>query len=86
MMDFLEAEMGFPLLIRNKDRIVPTENGKKILYYCYQIIKNETYLRETVSSINGLLEGTIHIDAYKQSDNRIPPSCGLYFFKCLSQY
>lgn len=64
MMDSLEAEMGFPLLIRNKDKIIPTENGKKILYYCYQIIKNETYLQETVSSINGLLEGTIHIGAY----------------------
>ena len=64
MVDSLETEMGFPLLIRNKDKIVPTENGKKVLYYCYQIIKNETYLQETVSAINGLLEGTISMGAY----------------------
>ena len=44
MIDSLEAEMGFPLLIRNKDSIVPTESGKKILYYCHQIIKNEDSL------------------------------------------
>ena len=64
MVDSLYTEMGFPLLIRNKDKIVPTENGKKVLYYCYQIIKNETYLQETVSAINGLLEGTISMGAY----------------------
>ena len=59
-----EGNLGFPLLIRNKDRIVPTENGKKILYYCYQIIKNEDYLQETVSSIHGVLEGDINLGAY----------------------
>lgn len=64
MMDSLENEMGFPLLIRSKDRIVPTENGKKVLYYCYQIIKNENYLQETVSSIHGVLEGDIRLGAY----------------------
>lgn len=64
MMDSLEAEMGFPLLIRNKDRIIPTENGKKVLYYCYQIIKNEDYLQETVSSIHGVLEGDVKLGAY----------------------
>ena len=63
MMDSLEDEMGFPLLIRNKDRIIPTENGKKVLYYCYQIIKNEDYLRETISSIHGVLEGDIKLGA-----------------------
>lgn len=64
MIDSLENDMGFPLLIRSKDRIVPTENGKKVLYYCYQIIKNENYLQETVSSINGLLKGDINLGAY----------------------
>jgi DNA-binding transcriptional LysR family regulator len=64
MIDSLEKEAGFPLLIRNKDQIVPTENGKKVLYYCYQIIKNENYLQETISSINGLLTGTIKIGSY----------------------
>ena len=64
MIDSLEADMGFPLLVRNKDRIVPTENGKQILGYCYQIIKKEEELRETVSSINGIMEGDIKLGAY----------------------
>ena len=64
MISSLEKETGLQLLIRNKDQVLPTENGKKILYYCYQIIKNENYLQETVSSINGLLAGTINIGAY----------------------
>ena len=64
MIDSLEADMGFPLLVRNKDRIVPTENGKQILGYCYQIIKKEEELQETVSSINGIMEGDIKLGAY----------------------
>ena len=64
MVDSLEADMGFPLLIRNKDRIVPTENGKKILVYCYDILRKEESLRETVSSINGIMEGDINVGAY----------------------
>lgn len=64
MIDSLEKEMNFPLLIRSKDKIVPTENGKKVLYYCYQVVKNDDCLQETVSSINGLLEGDINLGAY----------------------
>lgn len=64
MIDSLETEVGFPLLIRNKDRIIPTENGKKVLYFCYQIIKNENYLQETVSSIHGILAGDIKVGSY----------------------
>lgn len=63
MIDSLEAEIGFPLLIRNKDSMVPTENGKKILHYCNQIIKNEDSLQETALSINGLISGNIKIGA-----------------------
>ena len=64
MIDSLEADMGFPLLIRNKERIIPTENGKQILGYCYQIIKKEEELQETVSAINGIMEGDIRLGAY----------------------
>ena len=64
MIDSLEAEMGFPLLIRNKERIIPTDNGKKILSYCYDILKKEESLRETVSSINGIMEGDINVGAF----------------------
>jgi DNA-binding transcriptional LysR family regulator len=64
MIDSLETEMGFALLNRNKDKILPTEDGKKILYYCYQIIKSQDYLKDTVASIHGLMTGHIHIGSY----------------------
>ncbi|MFR1804992.1 MAG: LysR family transcriptional regulator [Faecalispora jeddahensis] len=86
MVDSLETEMGFPLLIRNKDKIVPTENGKKVLYYCYQIIKNETYLQETVSAINGLLEGYHQHGRLQQPDGGISPPRSSQLLQCLSQY
>jgi len=58
-----EKELGFPLLVRTNDSIQPTENGKKILGYCYQLIETENNLKETVASINGILSGTIRIGA-----------------------
>lgn len=58
-----EKDLGFPLLVRSNDLIKPTENGKKILNYCYQLIETENNLKETVASINGILTGTIRIGA-----------------------
>jgi len=64
MIDSLEKEIGFPLLIRNKDNIVPTENGKKILHHCYQIVKSKDDLQSTAAAIQGIMEGTIEVGAY----------------------
>lgn len=58
-----EREMGFPLLVRTKDSVQPTEDGKKILTYCYQLMEIESNLKETAESINGMLSGTIRIGA-----------------------
>ncbi|MGL6200786.1 MAG: LysR family transcriptional regulator [Lachnospiraceae bacterium] len=63
MLEALENQFGFPLLIRSKDSIRPTEDGKKILYYCHQIVKNQLLLQETADSITGLVTGTVHIGA-----------------------
>lgn len=64
MLASLEKELGFPLLIRSKDSITCTEEGKKALYFCYQIVKNEDYLKETAASIQGLLFGSVRVGAY----------------------
>ncbi|SFP15176.1 DNA-binding transcriptional regulator, LysR family [Oscillibacter sp. PC13] len=64
MIESLEREFGFPLFIRNRDGILLTENGKQVLDACCQIINDENALQETISSINGLLSGTIHLGAY----------------------
>jgi len=64
MISALESEMGFPLIIRKKGSILPTEDGKKILYYCYQIIRDENSLKDTASSIHGLTTGNINVGSY----------------------
>lgn len=64
MIDSLESEIGFPLLVRSKEKITPTVDGEKILYYCHQIVQNQNYLQETVSSIRGILQGDLKIGAY----------------------
>lgn len=63
MLDALEHDMGFPLLLRNKDKITPTEDGKRILECCYQIVKQEDNLNDVKESILGLIEGNLKISA-----------------------
>ncbi len=64
MLNALEDEVGFPLVIRSRDAILPTEDGKKLLVYCQQIVKNEDAFYNTISSINGIMAGSIKIGAY----------------------
>ncbi len=61
MIDSLEKEMGFPLLIRSKDKVQPTKDGARVLYHCKQIVNSEDDLHETVRAINGLMDGTIFL-------------------------
>lgn len=64
MIDSLESELGFSILKRNNGVFVPTENGKLILHFCEQIVKNEENLKKTAASINGLLTGSFSIGSY----------------------
>ena len=64
MISALESEVGFPLVIRKKGNLLPTEDGKKILSYCYQIINDENSLRDTAAAIHGLTTGHINVGAY----------------------
>lgn len=59
----LESEMGFPLLKRSKDAMKPTEDGKRILEYCYRIVKCEDEFIKMAEEINGISAGSIHIGA-----------------------
>lgn len=63
MLDSLEAEFGFPLLIRGKDSIRLTNDGMQILEYCKQVIENEAMLQNVVAEINGLVSGSINVGA-----------------------
>jgi len=61
MIDCLEKEMGFPLLVRSKDNVKPTKDGERVLYHCKQIVNSEDDLMETVRAISGLMDGTVFI-------------------------
>lgn len=67
MLDSLEAEFGFPLLIRGKDSIHLTNDGMQILDYCKQVIENEAMLQNVVAQINGLVSGSINVGATSSS-------------------
>lgn len=81
MLDSLEEEIGFPLLIRSRDLIRPTEDGKKILYYCREIVKNEDSLKETADSVKGLLSGNIRIGSLNSMLLRFVPQVVNEFYK-----
>lgn len=64
MISSLEEEYGFPLLIRQKNGVKPTENGLKVLQAMREIEKGYEKLSEIVHEINGLETGKIRIGAY----------------------
>lgn len=81
MLNALEDEVGFPLVIRSRDAILPTEDGKKLLFFCQQIVKNEDAFYHTVSSINGIMAGSIKIGAYNSLLIKFIPSLVTHFAK-----
>ena len=58
MITSLEQELGFPLLIRAKDGVYPTDEGQQLLYYMRQIVNNETMLKDLANQINGIETGS----------------------------
>ena len=84
MIDTLEKEIGFPLLIRSKDNVQPTKDGARILYHCKQIVNNEDDLLETAKAINGLMEGTIYLAAQNSMIINIVPHIISRFSKSFS--
>lgn len=63
MIKSFEKEMGFPLIIKTKNGIYPSEAGSKILYYCQQIVKNQKDMISISESVKGLMTGTLQIEA-----------------------
>lgn len=63
ILNAFENELGFPLMVRTKNSISPTENGKKILEYCHKLIDIETELKTAAETINYVMSGTISIGA-----------------------
>jgi len=74
LINTLETELGFPLLIRNRKGVELTTNGIKILPIIRQILKQEDYLKQVSSEIKGLNTGSVTIAAYSSiSSHWLPP-------------
>ena len=56
-----ERDLGFPLLIKKKNSIEPTENGRRLLPYCERLIEAEQLLNNEAETINTQLKGAIRI-------------------------
>lgn len=84
IIDAFEDEIGFPLLMRTRDALQPTEDGKKILSYCYQLVKTESDMKNTVQSVKGLSSGTIHIGSQNSMMVNFVPKIVANFSKAYS--
>ncbi|OME88606.1 MULTISPECIES: LysR family transcriptional regulator [Paenibacillus] len=64
MINSLEDEFGFSLLIRNRSGAKLTTNGEEILKTLREILKWNEHLEQQVASIHGIELGTIHIGTF----------------------
>lgn len=64
MINSLEDEFGFSLLIRNRSGAKLTTNGEEILKTIREILKWNEHLEQQVASIHGIELGTIHIGTF----------------------
>lgn len=64
LVNALEKELGFPLLVRDKKGVRPTADGEKILVVIRDLLHQEDRLAQLAAEINGLATGRISIGAY----------------------
>lgn len=70
----LEADLGFPLFIRNRTGVELTPDGAKILPTVQSILNLEEQLTQIADNINGLNTGRVRIGAFSSvSTNWLPP-------------
>lgn len=73
MISSLERELGFPLLVRARDGVFPTENARYLQYYMQQIISADEALMETSYQIRGMERGSLRIGTfYSTSTHWLP--------------
>ncbi len=60
----LEEELGFPLLYRSKQGVVPTPNAQELLPVLRELQQTYNRFQQISSRISGLQQGTLVIGAY----------------------
>ncbi|MCD7778498.1 MAG: LysR family transcriptional regulator [Clostridiales bacterium] len=64
MIDYLEKELGFPLLTRLKTGVLPTPEANELLIHIRQLINSEDRIYEISEKIKGLETGLVRIGTY----------------------
>ena len=64
MMQSLEDEVGFPLLVRTSSGIVPNTEGEMLLPIIRQLLQTNESLEQNIAKIKGADIGSIRIAAY----------------------
>ena len=59
MMAALEEEVGFPLLVRSKSGVVPTDNASRLIPIMRSQVSWDEQLQQTISEISGMNSGSI---------------------------
>ena len=67
MIQSLETEYGFPLLIRTNTEVLPTKETEILLPYIRDIVYNERSLEEQVERINHVQVGSVRIGTYNSA-------------------
>lgn len=63
LINTLEAELGFPVLIRSSAGVAPTPEGEKMLPLFREMTRLDEQTQQTSARIRGLAEGTLTIGA-----------------------
>lgn len=64
MINALEADLGFPLFIRQKKGVTLTENGRLMLPHLREIVRATRMAEELGADILGAVKGTITVGCY----------------------
>ena len=74
LVNALEKELGFPLLIRDKKGVRPTSDGETVLLAVRDLLQQEDRLSQIAAEIRGLNIGNITISAYSSIATHWLPS------------
>ncbi|MGN0254752.1 MAG: LysR family transcriptional regulator [Eubacterium sp.] len=81
MINSLESELGFPLLVRTKHGVSLTSNGEQMLPLLRDIVRVQRAAEEAGSNITGLLSGVLTIGCYYSVSAMLLPNILRTFLK-----
>lgn len=64
MMKGLEKEVGFPLLVRRHQGVVPTSEGEKLIPFVREFVQSNEKLEQLISGICGLQTGNLNVGSF----------------------